>query len=487
MADPAEEISRREPVEERLHEVQELLARNRLIEQMTHRQPMQKHDLVEDLVHRQNLALLRHKLDALHPADVAYILEALPIDDRLAVWDLVKAEREGEILLELSDAGRKSLIAEMEPEELLAAAESLDTEEIADLAPDLPRDVIQDLLESLDAQNRARLQSVLSYPEDSIGALTDFDPVSIRDDITLEVALRYLRRFDDLPPNTDTLFVVDRNDYVRGILPLQTLLVTDPATPVAEVMRREFVSFRPEDPAREAAQAFERYDLVSAPVVGADGKLLGRLTIEQVVDYIREQADDEALKSAGLREEEDLFSSVWASAKNRAPWLAVNLVTAFVASRVIDAFSGAIAGLVVLATLQTIVAGIGGNSGNQTLTLMVRGLALGQVKPASARMLVLKEIGISALNGVIWGGVLGSVVFLWYSHTKGLNSVALGLVVMAAITLNLIVGALVGIFVPLSMHRFGRDPALGSSVMLTFVTDSMGFFIFLGLASVFLA
>ena len=486
MAEVLDEQKHQDTVQEHLHEVQGLLAKNKLIEQLTHRQAMKKHDLVEDLVHRQNLALLRHKLEALHPADVAYVLEALPLDERLVVWDLVKAERDGEILLELSDAVRKTLIAEMEPEELLAAAETLDTEEIADLAPDLPQDVVQDILDSLDAQNRARLQSVLSYPEESVGALMDFDLVSIRDDITVEVALRYLRRLAELPPNTDSIFVVDREDHLCGVLPLQKLLVSDPATPIAEVMQREYTAFAPDGDAAEAAQAFERYDLISAPVVSDAGKLIGRLTVDQMMDFIREQADEEALKQAGLREEEDLFSTVWSSAKNRAPWLAVNLVTAFIASRVIDAFSGAIATLVVLATLQTIVAGIGGNSGNQTLTLIVRGLALGQITAASARMLILKEIGISVLNGLIWGGVLGLVVLLWYYDSAQLNSLKLALVVTGAIVLNLVVGALVGILVPLTMHRFGRDPALGSSVMLTFATDSMGFFIFLGLASLVL-
>ena len=251
-------------------------------------------------------------------------------------------------------------------------------------------------------------------------------------------------------------------------------------------MERDVVSFEPESKAAEAAAAFERYDLISAPVVSREGSLLGRLTIDQVVDYIREQADEDVLKQAGLREEEDLFASVWKSAKNRAPWLAINLVTAFVASRVIEVFQGSIKELVVLATLQAIVAGIGGNSGNQTLTLIVRGMALGQIQPANARLLILKELGISALNGAIWGGVLGLLVALWYSSDGHVNSLALGAVVMGAILLNLLVGAIVGILVPLTMLKLGRDPAVGSSVVLTFATDSMGFFLLLGLATLFL-
>ena len=477
-----EELKRQESVEQHLQEVQALLGRHRLVENLAHKQEMARDDVVD----KQNLVDLQHKLEGLHPADVAYILEALPQAERLVVWDLVKAERDGEILLEVSDAVRETLIADMDSEEILAATEHLDTDEIADLAPDLPQDVVQDILESLDAQNRARLQSVLSYPEESVGALMDFDLVSIREDITLEVALRYLRRFDELPANTDTIFVVDRQDRLCGIMPLQRLLVNSPETDVAALMERDVVSFGPDSEASEAAAAFDRYNLISAPVVGSDGKLLGRLTVDQVVDYIREHADEDVLKQAGLREEEDLFASVWKSAKNRAPWLAINLVTAFVASRVIDIFQGSIKELVVLATLQAIVAGIGGNSGNQTLTLVVRGMALGQIQFANARLLILKELGVSALNGLIWGAVLGLLVAFWYSRSGHVNSIALGAVVMGAIVLNLLVGAIVGIAVPLAMHKFGRDPAVGSSVVLTFATDSMGFFLLLGLATLFL-
>jgi magnesium transporter len=480
-----EEHRHHESVEAHLQEVQALVQECRIEESLANKQESFQRGQVL-LQEEACLAKLRQKLDSLHPADVAYILEALPQAERLVVWDLVKAERDGEILLEVSDAVREMLLADMDTDEILAATEHLDTDEIADLAPDLPQDVVQDILESLDAQNRARLQSVLSYPDESVGALMDFDMISIREDISLEVALRYLRRFDELPSHTDVIFVVDRDDHLRGVLPLQRLLVNNPDMEVSVVMERDVVSFEPDSDAAEAAAAFERYDLISAPVVAQDGKLLGRLTVDQVVDFIREQADEDFLKNAGLREEEDLFASVWKSAKNRAPWLAINLVTAFVASRVIDVFQGSIQELVVLATLQAIVAGIGGNSGNQTLTLIVRGMALGQIQSANARSLILKELGVSALNGAVWGAVLGLVVAFWYRDAGNVNSFALGAVVMGAIVLNLLVGAMVGILVPLTMHKFGRDPALGSSVVLTFATDSMGFFLLLGLATLFL-
>lgn len=467
-------------LETHLAQVQSLLARMRLVEELVHRQGGPRQDLVENLVHKQNLAELQRKLDQLHPADVAYILEALPLDERLLVWDLVKAERDGEILLEVSDSVRESLIQTMDKAELLAAAESLDTDEIADIAADLPRDVIEELLTTLDAQKRALLQSALAYPEDTVGALMDFEMVTIRADVTLEVALRYLRRLGELPDQLDKLFVVDRDERLIGVLPLKRLLTTDPEASVAAVMVEDVVQFHPEDEAQEAAQAFERYDLVMAPVVDAVGRLIGRLTIDAVVDYIRESADADMLSMAGLKEEEDLFSTVWRAAKNRWMWLAINLATAFVASRVIGAFEGSIEKLAALAALMPIIAGIGGNSGNQTITLIIRGLALGHITPSNARRLVLKEIGVALLNGLVWGSAVGAFAWLLYDNP------ALGGVMALAMLLNLLVAALAGIFIPMTLERVKRDPAIGSSVLLTFVTDSMGFFIFLGLATLLL-
>jgi magnesium transporter len=339
---------------------------------------------------------------------------------------------------------------------------------------------VQDIIEAQDAEDRADLQSALSYTEGTVGSLMDFDIVSIREDVTCEVALRYLRRFDELPSQTDALFIVDREDHLKGALPLNKLLVTDPDVEVAGLYDPDVISFGPEDDADEAAQAFDRYNLVSAPVIDAARRIVGRLAVETVLEYVRERQEQQELGKVGLREEEDIFASVWASAKNRGPWLALNLCTAFMASRVVGLFEGSIAQLAALAALMPIVAGIGGNSGNQTTTLIVRAIALGQVSLASARRLVYKELGISALNGVVWGGVLGLAAWALYKN------VALGGVMALAMLLNLVVAALAGIFVPLAMDRFGRDPAVGSSVFLTFITDSMGFFIFLGLATVFL-
>jgi magnesium transporter len=463
-----------------LEEVGDLLRRHQLVEGLVSRQETPRQGLVEGLIHKLHAVELQKKLDELHPADVAYVLEALPLDQRLVVWDLVKAERDGEILLEVSDAVRETLIEHMDEDELVAATENLDTDEIADLAPDLPREVMEDVFRSLSAEERDQLRSAMSYPEGTVGALMDFDMISIRDDITIEVVLRYLRRLDEMPDHTDQLFVVDRAGVLKGLLPVNRLLVTDAETVVTAVMQTELNRFQPGDKAHDAAQAFERYDLVSAAVVGEGGRLIGRLTVNTVMDYIREETDNDMLSAGGLREDEDLFASVWKSVRNRWTWLAVNLVTAFIASRVIGVFEDSISKLVALAALMPIVAGISGNSGNQTITMIVRALALGQITGANARKLFVKEIGVSVLNGLIWGGVVGLFAFFIY------HSWQLGVVMTGAMVLALLLAAVMGVAIPLAMQKLGRDPALGASVMITAITDSGGFFIFLGLATVFL-
>jgi magnesium transporter len=292
--------------------------------------------------------------------------------------------------------------------------------------------------------------------------------------------LRYLRRLDELPDHTDLLFVVDRAERLRGMLPLNRLLVSDPCATVGSVMTHQMVAFHPNEKAHEAAQAFERYDLVSAAVVNAEDKLMGRVTVNAVMDFIREESASEALNLGGLRQEEDLFAPIWKSLKNRWTWLAINLVTAFIASRVIGIFEDSIEKLVALAALMPIIAGIGGNSGNQTITMIVRALALGQLNTASARKLLAKEMGVSVVNGLVWGSIVGLFAFFIY------RNVSLGLVMTLAMLLNLLLAAILGVLIPLTLHKFGRDPAAGSSVMITAVTDSGGFFIFLGLATIFL-
>lgn len=484
-APPARQPRDPEEASRALIEVQEMLRRHHVVFELAHRQrhgeQADRQELVESLVHRQAQSELRNRLEPMHPADIAYILEALPLDERLTVWNLVKAERDGEILLEVSDSVRETLIESMDRDELVDAVESLDADEIADLAPDLPTDVVEEVRSQLSLEEREQLRAAMSCPEDSVGARMDFDAVSVREDVTLETVLRYLRRFERLPEHTDQVFVVDRDDILRGALPLDSLLTNEPEVMVMDVMRRDVLTLQVLDSQSEAAQAFERYDLISAPVTDPQGRLLGRLTVAEVVDVIREEGDADLLSQAGLREDEDLFSSVWRSAKNRWLWLAINLCTAFFASRVIGGFEGVIEKVVALAALMPIVAGIAGNSGNQTMTLFIRSLALGQVNAANARRLVVKELAIAGLNGVVWGGIAG--LCAWWLYSESPQGVLLGLTMTLAMILNLLLGALIAMAVPLGLQRAGRDPALGSSVLLTFSTDSMGFFIFLGLAS----
>lgn len=480
-----DDIQIKEHLEDSLQQVMELIARHRLVEELVHKQEearsnMPRHELIESLVHKQNLVELSKKLDELHPADVAYILEALPLEERMLVWDLVKADRDGDILLEVSDAVRESLIAAMDNRELLAAAHSLDTDEIADLAPDLPKDVVQELMKSLDDAKRLQVESSLAYDEDSVGALMDYDFVTIRADVTLEAALRYLRILGDLPSHTDKLFVVERDRRVVGVLPVKRLLIHDPEVHVAAVMSDEPVTFHPSDDASDAAQAFERYDLISAPVVDAKDRLVGRLTVDEMMDYIRAESEEDMLAAAGLREDEDLFTTVWKAAKNRWLWLGINLCTALFASRVVGAFEGSIEKLAALAALMPIVAGMGGNSGSQTLTLVVRGLALNLIGKDNARRIMLKELSIAGLNGVVWGSIMGVVTYLLYGNAP------LALVMCAAMLLNLLVSSMAGYWAPNLIVRMGHDPAFGAHVLLTFITDSMGFFIFLGLATLVL-
>ena len=462
-----------------LQRVVYLLSRNKLVEGFVQMQDERK-ELDESLIHKQNLSELQELLDILHPADIAYILEALPLDERLIVWEMVKLERDGEILLETSDAVRETLIATMNSNELVAATGQLDADEIADLAPDLPSHVLDDLFQKLPIAERERLRAAMSYPENAVGALMDFDMVTVRKDVKLEVVLRYLRRLEELPDHTDQLFIIDRNEKLIGVLPVNLLLVNDPNIEVSKIMSKKMMKLHANDKAQQATHAFERYNLVTAPVVDIDNKLLGRVTVNEVMDFIREESENEALNLAGLREEEDLFAPVWKSIKNRWVWLAINLVTAFIASRVIGVFEGSIEKLVALAALMPIIASIGGNSGNQTITMIVRALALGQLNTNNTKKLFAKEIGVSSVNGFVCGSIVGLFSFIIYENAS------LSLVMTMAMTLTFLLAAILGVFVPLTLQKLGRDPATGSNIVVTAILDSGGFFIFLGLATILL-
>ena len=457
---------------ERIHELAEALLP--VSEQIDADLPVEDRKLNAKLV---ELIAILHEL---HPADVAGLLESLPQKERALVWHLAAPEEDGEVLLEVSDAVRETLIETMDQQELLAAVDDLDADELAELAADLPHEVVYEALKTRDEEERAQVAAAMSFEDGQVGAIMDFELVSIRADVACEVVLRYLRRFESLPDHTDKIFVVDDNDVLKGVLPVRKLLVADPEERVENVMATDVVRFRPEDDVEEAALAFERYDLVTAPVVDANKKLIGRITIDEMVDVIREESEADMLNMAGLQEEEDLFAPIWDSVKNRWMWLAINLCTAFIASRVIGAFEGSIAKIVALAALMPIVAGIGGNSGNQTITMIVRAMAMGQLSGSQARRLLKKEVGVALVNGLIWGSAMGLISWLLY------DSPGIGLVMVAAMTLNRLLAATVGVLIPVAMEKAGRDPALGSSVLITAVTDSGGFLIFLGLATIFL-
>ena len=426
------------------------------------------------------LQMLIGILHELHPADVASVLESLPPRERVLVWKLALPEEDGEVLLEVSDSVRESLIESMNAAELVAAVEDMDADDLADLVDDLPNDVVLEVLKDLNEEERAQVQAAMSYEDHQVGAIMNFEIVSIRADVSCEVVLRYLRRFDSLPDHTDKIFVVDEHEILQGVLPIRKLLVADPEDLVADVMATDVVKFRPTDNVEDAAAAFERYDLVTAPVINDQKKLIARLTVDEMVDVIREGSEADMLNMAGLSDDEDLFAPVWDSVKNRWVWLAVNLVTAFVASRVIGAFEHSISQIVALAALMPIVAGIGGNSGNQTITMIVRAMSNAQISTTQAIRLLKKEMGVALVNGILWGGVMGVVSYLLYKN------IGIGLVMVAAMTLNLLLAAILGVLIPVVMQKLGRDPELGSSVMITAVTDSGGFLIFLGLATLFL-
>lgn len=439
-----------------------------------------RHELMHDLVIRQQVETLKREINQLHPADIAYVLENLPLEERRRLWGLVDRRYYGAVLLEVSDVVRETLLKGMDRAEILGITRHMDTDEIADLVPNLPGETVQELFQNLDQAGRAQLESALACPEGTVGALMEFDAAAVREDVTLDVVVRFLRRRGELPSGIDALLVVDRGGLLRGTLPLEALLVNAGDTPVVEVMRRDVVSFHTNDAASDAAQAFDRYDLIAAPVVNVHNQLVGILKVEAVLDYIHGHSQRGLLNQVGLREEEDLFAPIWKSAKNRGFWLALNLLTAFVASRVIDQFSATITQVVALAALMPIVAAVGGNTGNQTLALVIRAYALKQINDSNFRRLLGKETTIGALNGLVWGGSMGLITLLLY------QSPAIVGIMLLAMFITLTFASLSGVLTPTILRNFGYDPAYGSAIILTGVTDSLGFFVFLGLAATFL-
>jgi magnesium transporter len=422
----------------------------------------------------------RRMINALHPAEIAHFLESLPPPRREITWELVDRELDGDVLVELSEEVRAELIRDMDTHEIVAATEGLDLDDLADLLAEMPEAVTQQVLRSMDHQDRERLKTVLAYPEDSAGGLMNTDTVSVRPDVTLGVVLRYLRMRRELPDRTDCLFVVDRNDRYLGVLPVTSLLTEDEEQSVSAVIDSEVRGIAPDTHASEVAQLFEGRDLLSAAVVGADGRLLGRVTIDDVLDVVREQAEHPLLTAAGLEDEEDVFAGVRRSARRRALWLGVNLVTAFIASWVVGLFEATIDQVVSLAVLMPVVASMGGIAGTQTVTLIIRGIALGQIHSSNARWLFFKELSVGALNGAVWATVVALATWAWFGTWQ------IAAVICAAIVINVAAAAVAGVLIPLGLKRLRVDPALAGGVILTTVTDIVGFAALLGLGTLFL-
>jgi len=416
-------------------------------------------------------------INSLSPAEIGDLLESLPPAKRLAVWELVDVELDGEVLVEVNDEVRAGLIRDMDEAELIAAAGELDIDDLADILGDLPDTVIREVLTSMTRQDRERLENVLSYPEDSAGGLMDPNVITVRADVNLDVVLRYLRARGDLPAIFDQLFVVSRNGLFKGSLRLADLLTEDPGLSVDDLMQTPPAVIPVGMSAKQVAQEFEHHDLVSAPVIEADNRLVGYITIDDVVDVIREEAEHSVLTMAGLDEEDDIFAPVAKSAVRRWLWLGVNLITALLAAMVLFHFEPTLEQIVATAVLFPIVMSMGGIAGTQTLTLMIRGMATGQVNPGNTAVLFRRELAVGALNGLVFSIVIALIAWYWY------DSVELGAVMAVAILANLLAGALAGFVIPVVLKRLKIDPALAGGVVLTTVTDVVGIVAFVGLAS----
>ena len=436
--------------------------------------------LLSDALDSGRLGPVRRLVNTLAPAEIGNLLESLPPGKREIVWGLVDPEDDGEVLVHVGEEVRESLLADMDPDEIIAAVEDLDIDDLADLVEDLPDTVIDEVLKSMDRENRERLEQVLSYPEDTAGRLMNPDVVTVRADVNVDVVLRYLRLRGELPDHTDHLFVVSRRHQYLGRLSLASLVTHEDNTPINRLIDDEQPAIDVGESAEEVARQFSDHDWVSAPVVDDNNILLGRITIDDVVDIIRAQAEHQALGAAGLDEEEDLFSPIKRAVRGRVVWLGINLCTAFLAASVIGQFELTLQKVVALAVLMPIVAGVGGNAAVQVLTLMVRGIALGQVGQSNARILLWKEMRVALINGTLIGTVVGLIAFVWF------QSILLSVVITLALIINFCAAALAGVLLPLLLKRMNVDPAVAGTVVVTAVTDVMGFFSFLGLATLIL-
>ncbi len=446
-----------------------------------HQQSTQDHlRFIADRLETGTFLRLRGMINALHPAEIAHMLEAFPPNDRIVIWRLAAPELRGEILVELSDEVRNNLIDVTDTETLIDAVAKLETDDLADLVQNLPEVVTTQILLALDNQNRRRLEAVLSYPKDSAGGLMNLDVVTVRPDVSVLVVLRYLRSRGQIPELTDSLFIVDRADQYLGTLPISVLLTSDEQQSVDELMLTDLQPIAAQSAASEIAILFEQKNLVSAPVVDNQRRLIGRITVDDVVDVIRDEAEHSLMGHAGLAEDTDIFAPVFFSARRRSIWLGINLITAFIASAVIGLFEASIQEVVALAVLMPIVASMGGIAGSQTLTLVIRGLALRHIGTTNTTQVIFKELGVGAVNGILWAVIVAFITGYWF------DNYLLGILVGVALVVNLIFAALAGALIPLAMLRLKIDPALAGGVVLTTITDVIGFIAFLGLATLFI-
>jgi magnesium transporter len=447
---------------------------------MAQNESMSQLDKLNEALDSGELRQVRFTLNnTLRPTEVARIIEKSPPKERQILWNLVSSDLEADVLQHLSDEIQADILSRMDTEEVLALTESLESDDMVDVLQQLPNRVMKETLKIMDKQNLRRVEKLLSYPEDTAGGLMNTDTTTVRPDITIETALRYMRRHDEIPEMTDSLIVVSRKDSFIGLLPLTKLLVSDPTITIREIMITDIEPINASMPDDQVALLFEEHDLVSAPVVDDQGKLLGRITIDDVVDVIREDADHSLMSMAGLDEDEDTFAPVMKTTRRRAVWLGINLLTAFIASAVIGIFEDTIEKVVALAVLMPIVASMGGIAGSQTLTLVIRGQALGHVERSNAGWLLNREMIVGTLNGILWAAVIAVIATAWF------QDINIGIIIALAIVINLVAGAIAGTLLPLGLKSMGIDPALAGSVLLTTITDVVGFFAFLGLATVF--
>lgn len=426
-----------------------------------------------------SLYQVRQMIKTLPTAGIAHLLESSPPRTRGVLWQLIDKDAEGEVIQYLNEDLQNDILSELNAAQVAELTEGLADDDLADILQQLPQQVASEVLQAMDFQDRQRVESILSYAEDTAGGLMNTDTITVRRNHTVELVLRYLRRHESLPEMTDNILVVNRRDVLLGVLPLRAVLVSDPNTTVSAIMREDIQAIPVDMEATQVAQLFEQHDWVSAPVVDADNKLVGRITIDDVVDVIRDSTEHSLMSMAGLDEEDDTFAPIVKTARRRAVWLGVNLMTAVFASLVIYLFQDTLDQVVYLAVLMPIVANMGGVAGTQTLTLVIRSMALGHISPSNSRWLLVRELGVASLNGMLWALVISVFAFFWY------GDITLSYIIAAAMLINLITAALAGTYLPLFLKKINIDPALAGSVALTTVTDSIGFFAFLGLAQVF--